>query len=98
MWLDHLALVEQCQLARYFEDTLNDEHHVRAASVVFIEHQGNVVLQCSRQNAITELSNLLAVFQDDCIFTDQIDSADVTVEVNTDARLVEARGNLLDVP
>src|SRR5690606_3865802 len=44
-----------------------------------------------------ELRHLLPVLDHDRVLADQIDAADVAVEVDPDARPVEAGGNLLDV-
>src|SRR5215831_21220623 len=97
MRLDHFALVEQRKPSRCFQNTLNDEHDVRAAGVVFVETERDIVLQRPRQNALAELGDLLTVLDDDSVFADQIDPADVAVEVDANARPVEPRGNLLDV-
>jgi hypothetical protein len=54
-------------------------------------------LQRPRQNAFAEFGDLLTVLDDDGVFADQIDPADVAVEVYADARPVEPRSDLLDV-
>ena len=41
-------LVEQRQLARGFQHALDHEHHVRAAGVIFVEHERDVVLVAPR--------------------------------------------------
>ena len=51
----------------------------------------------SWQNALAELGDLLAILDHDGVFADQIDPADVAVEVDADARPVEPRCHLLDV-
>src|SRR3546814_4038880 len=38
---DHPVLVEQRHLAVGFQRALDHEHHVGAAGVIFVEHQGN---------------------------------------------------------
>jgi len=44
MRTDHPVLIEQGELAVDLEHALDDEHHVRPAGVVFVEHQGARVL------------------------------------------------------
>jgi len=97
MRTNYFVLVEQGQLAGHFEDALDNEHHVRAPGVILVEHQGHRVLQRPRKNAFAEFSYLLAVLEDDGVFTDQVDTADMAVQVDADARPVEACGNLLNV-
>ena len=58
-----------------FEHALDHEHHVRAAGVVFVEHQRDVVLHRPRQDAVAELGDLLAVLEDDRVLADEIDTA-----------------------
>jgi hypothetical protein len=79
------------------EHALDHEHHVGTAGVVLVEHQRAGVLQAPRQDAFAEFGDLLAVLQHDGILADQVDAADVAVEVHTDARPVEPRRHLLDV-
>ena len=90
-------LVEQRQLARAFENALDHEHHVRAAGVIFVEHQRHVVLVGPGQDAFAEFGDLLAFLQHDRVLADEVDARDVAVEVDADARPVEAGGDLLDV-
>src|SRR5215472_1484422 len=97
MRLDHFALVEQRKPPRCFQNALNDEHDVRATGIVFVETERDIVLQRPRQNAFAKFGDLLTVFDDDGVFADQIDPADVAVEVDADARPVEPRSDLLDV-
>src|SRR4051812_11975793 len=49
---DHPILVEQGQLALGLEHALDDEHHVRAAGVIFVEHQSSRGLQRPGQQAL----------------------------------------------
>ena len=58
---DHAVLVEQGQLALGLQHALDDEHHVGAAGVIFVEHQSHRMLQRPRQQAFAELGHLLAV-------------------------------------
>ncbi len=80
-----------------FEHALDHEHHVRAAGVVFVEHQRDVVLHRPRQNAVAEFGDLLAVLEHDRVLADEIDAAHMRVEVDADQRPVEARRDLLDM-
>ena len=97
MRLDHLALVEQRQPAGDFQHALDHEHHVRAAGVVFVEAERDVVLQRPGQNAFTEFGDLLVVLDDDGVLADQVDAADVAVEIDAHARPIEPRRHLLDM-
>jgi hypothetical protein len=94
---DHPVLVEQGQLTAGLQHALDDKHHVRAAGVVFVEHQGDRALQGPRKNAFAELGDLLAVLQDDGVLADQVDTRDVAVEVDPHQRPVQPGGDLLDV-
>ena len=80
-----------------FQHALDHEHHVRAAGVVFVEAERDVVLQRPGQDAVAELGDLLAVLDDDRVLADQVDAADVAVEVDAHARPVEPRRHLLDM-
>src|SRR6185312_777938 len=97
MRLDHLALVEQREPSGCFQNALNDEHDVRAARIVFVEAERDIVLQSPGQNALAELGDLLTVLDDDGVFADQIDPADMAVEVDADAWPVEPCSHLLDM-
>ena len=79
------------------QHALDHEHHVRAAGIVFVEHQRAGMLQAPRQNALAELGHLLAVAQHDGVLADQVDAADVAVEVHADAGPVQPRRHLLDM-
>ena len=94
---DHLVLVEQRHPALDLEHALDHEHHVGAARVVFVEHQGHRVLQRPGQHALAVLGDLLAVAQHDRVLADQVDARDVAVEVDAHAGPVEVSGDLLDV-
>ena len=94
---DDAVLVEQRQPARGFEHALDHEHHVRTAGVILVEAQRDVVLHRPRQDAVAELGDLLAVLEHDRVLADEIDAADVAVEVDADHRPVEPRRDLLDV-
>ena len=94
---DHPVLIEQGQAAIEFQNALDHEHNVRAARVIFVESQRNRVLQRPRQDAFLELGDLQAILQHDRIAADQIDAADMRIEVHADARPVQPRGNLFDM-
>ena len=82
MRLDHAVLVEQRQAAGDFQHALDHEHHVRTAGVIFVEHQRDIVLHRPRQDAVAEFGDLLAVLDHDRVLADEIDTADVAVEVD----------------
>ncbi len=65
--------------------------------VVFVEHQRHRVLQRPGQKAFAEFGDLQSVAQHDRIAPDQVDPADMRVEVDPDARPVEPRGHLFDM-
>ena len=94
---DHARLVEQRQLALHLQHPLDHEHHIGPARVIFVEHQRAWVLQCPRQDPLAKLGDLLAILQHDGILADQVDAADVAVQVDPDARPVQPRRHLLDV-
>ena len=80
-----------------FQHALDHEHHVRAAGVVFVEAERDVVLVGPRQDAVAEFGDLLAVLEDDGVLADQVDTADVAVEIDAHAGPVEPRRDLLDM-
>ena len=80
-----------------FQHALDDEHHVRTAGVIFVEAERDVVLQRPGQDAVAEFGDLLAVLEDDRVLADEIDAADVAVEIDAHAGPVEPRGDLLDM-
>src|SRR5215471_10980841 len=91
------VLIEQGQLALDLEDALDDEHYVRPARVVLVEADRYRVLQRPRQKAFAEFGNLLVVAQHDRVLADEIDAADVAVEIDTDQRPIQPRRHLLDM-
>ena len=94
---EHAVLVEQRELAVALEDALDDEHHVGPAGVVFVEDQRHRPLQRPGHDAFLELGDLLAVAQHHGVLADQVEPADVAVEVDAHAGPVQARRHLLDV-
>ena len=94
---DHPALVEQRQAAGGLQHALDHEHDIRAAGVVFVKAERDVVLIRPRQDAVAELGDLQAVADHDRVLADQIDTADVAVEVDAHTRPVQPRRDLLDV-
>ena len=88
---DHPVLVEQGQLALDLEHALDHEHDVGPAGVVLVEAQRHRVLQRPGQDALAELGHLLVVAQHDRVLADQVDAADVAVEIDPDAGPVEPR-------
>ena len=94
---DHLVLVEQGHAPLRLQHALDHEHHVRAAGVVLVERQRHRPLQRPGQDALAVLGDLLAVLEDDRVLADQVDAADVAVQVDPDAGPVQPRRHLLDV-
>ncbi len=97
MRLDHLVLVEQRQPAGRFQHALDHEHDVGPAGVVFVEAERDVVLQRPRQDAVAEFGDLHALADHDGVLADQIDAADMAVEIDAHARPIEPRRHLLDM-
>ena len=95
--LDHLVLVEQRQPAGRFQHALDHEHDVGAAGIILVEAQRDVVLQRPRQDAVAEFGDLHALADHDGVLADQIDAADMAVEIDAHARPVEPRRDLLDM-
>ena len=97
MRLDDPALVEERQAAGLLQHALDHEHHVGSAGVVFVEDEGDVVLERPGQDAVLEGGDLLALLQHDRVLADEVDARDVAVEIDAHAGPVEARGDLLDM-
>ena len=89
--------VEKRQLAIDLENALDDEHHVGPAGIIFIEHNRHRVLQRPGEDALAEFGDLLAVPKNDSILADEIDTADMAVEIDPDTRPVEPCRHLLDM-
>ena len=85
MRLDHLGLVKKRQPAGDLKNALDDEHHVGPAGVVLVEDEGDVALKRPGQNAVAEFGDLLAIPDDDRFLADEVDTADVAVEIDEDA-------------
>ena len=94
---DHLVLVKQGQLAVHFQNPLNDEHHIGAPRVVFVEDNCYGIAQRPGQDALMKLGHLHAIAQLDRVLADQVDPADVAVEVDANGGPVEARSDLFDM-
>src|SRR5690242_384546 len=97
MRLDYFALVEQREPPRCLQHALDDKHHVRTAGIIFIETERDIILQSPGQNALAKFSDLLAILDHDGVLADQVDAANVAVEVDTNARPIEPGRNLLDM-
>ena len=94
---DDPGLVEQGQAAGGFQHALDDEHDVRAAGVVFVEDERDIVLVGPGQDAVAEFGDLLALADDDGVLADEVDTGDVAVEVDAHTGPVEPCCDLLDV-
>ena len=93
----HAALIEQGQAARGFEHALDDEHHIRATGVIFVEDERDIVLIGPGQDTIAKFGDLHAVLDDNGVLADQIDTRNMAVEVDTHAWPVEAGSDLFNV-
>ena len=94
---DDLVLVQKRQLAVGLQHALDHEHHVRAARVVFVKDDRGRVPQRPRQDALVEHGDLLAVDQLDRVLANQVDPADMAVQVHAHAGPVQARRDLFDM-
>ena len=91
------VLVEQGEFPVAFEETLDDEHDIGAAGVVFVEDEGDGSLHCPGQDAFLEFGDLLAVSQRHRVPAYQVQPAEMSVEVDPHTRPVEPRRDLFDV-
>ena len=69
----------------------------RAAGIVFIEDQRDVVLVGPGQDAVAKFGDLHAFAHDDGVLADQVDTRDVAVEVDAHTGPVQPGGDLFDV-
>ena len=97
MRVQHPGLVQQGHPAFRLQHALDDEHHVRATRVVFVEHDGGRALKRPWQHAFPEFGDLHSVPDDDRVLADEIDSGNVAVQVDAHAGPIEACGDLLDM-
>ena len=95
--VDHPVGIQKGQLAIDFQNPLDNKHHIGTASVIFVKYNGNRILQGPGQNTFAEFRNLLAITQHNGVLADQVDSADMAVQVDPDAGPVEPRCHLFDV-
>jgi hypothetical protein len=79
------------------QHALDHEHHVRTAGIVFVEDDRGRIAERPGQDALLELGHLLAAAQLDRVLPDQVDPADVAVEVHAHAGPVEPRRDLFDM-
>ena len=84
MWVNHLIAIKKGQLAIDFENALNHKHHIGTASVIFIKYQRNRILQRPWQNPFAEFGNLFAITKHDGIFADQVNAADMAIQIDPD--------------
>ena len=88
VWGDHLVLVQQGQLAVHFQHALDHKHNVSTASVILIKHDGGRVAESPGQDSFLEICHLFSIFEFDGVFTDQVNPADVAVEIYANRRPV----------
>ena len=95
----HPVLIEDRQAALSLQQhPLDHEHHVRPACIVLIEGERDGPLVKPRAgDALPIFRDLLAVAKNDGVLADQVDAADVAVEVDADERPIQPGGDLLDV-
>ena len=95
--VDHLVLLQQRELPVTLQQPLDDEHHVRASGIVFVEQQRNGPAQRPRQDPFLKGRDLLSVADADAILAHQVQPADVPVQIHAHAGPVQPRRHLLDV-
>lgn len=84
-------------MAILFKHALNDKHHIGTARIVFIEYDGHWTLKRPGQQSRLETGNLLAIFQCDYVFSDQVEAADVAVQIDPQTRPIEACRHLFNM-
>ena len=94
---DDAILVKQGQLTLGLKHALDHKHNIRTASVIFVEHQRRRRLQRPRQQAFAKFGYLHAVAQHNGVATDQVDTADMRIEIDADAWPFQPRCNLFDM-
>ena len=82
---------------KFLSEYLFDVTRLRLKPVVLVEYQRRRVLKRPRQDALTKLRHLFAIAQHDRVLADEIDAADVAVQVDPDARPVESCSDLFDM-
>ena len=97
MGRDDPVLVQERELPFHLEDPLDHEHDVRAPGIVLVENESHGTLERPRQKPLPEFRYLLAILEDDGVLTNEVDPADVGIEINPDAGPVKPRRHLLDV-
>ena len=69
--------------------------NIGAAGIIFIKHKCHWVLQCPWQQALFIFGDLFAFFQDDHILAQQINTANMAIQVNTQTWPIQTGGHLL---
>ena len=95
--MNHLVTVQQGQLAINFQHPLNHEHHIGTASIIFVKYKRHWILQCPGQNTLAKFGNLLAITKHNRIFTDEINAADMAVQIDANTWPVQPCGNLFNM-
>src|ERR1700730_7580746 len=93
----HPTLIEKCEAARYLEHPLDDKHYVWATGVILVETKRDIILQRPRQDTVLKLCYLLAIPQYDGIFTNEIDTRDMTVKIDSHERPIQSGRDLFDM-
>ncbi len=94
---DNLIAVKKGELAINFKNTLDNKHHIRAASIIFIKDKRDAILQSPRQKTFFKFCHLLAITQDNRILAYQINTADMAIKVDAQCRPIQARCDLFDM-
>ena len=90
-------LIQQGQLSLHLQHSLDHEHHIRTTRIIFVEGKTHRMLDCPWQNAFAEFRDLFSVLQHDRVLADEVDTADMRIEINAHTGPVQPRGHLLDM-
>ena len=93
----HLVLIKKRELAVMLQHALYYKHHIGAPGIVFVKDDCRGIPQGPRQDALLEFGHLLPFAQLYGVLADQVDAADMAVEIDANAWPVQPGCNLLDM-
>src|SRR5690606_22533490 len=93
MRIKHPVLIQERKLALALQYALDDKHYIRPTCVIFVEHQGHRTLQRPGNDTFLKLCHLQAVSQHDSVLSDQVQAADVAVQIHTNTWPIQARSD-----
>lgn len=95
--VDDTILVEEGELTFYFEDSLDDEHDVGTACVIFVKDEGTRALEDPWEDTFLVFGHLYAFTNDDSVFTDEVNTTNVAIEVDAKTWPIQTSGDLFDM-